>query len=211
MSLIIEQVSLDDAELLFALRNEKEALENSFDQKPTTWTNHISWFKTKINDPTVRIYKIKESKNTSIIGVVRFEPKDDVFTVVSISLEKSARKRKISANVLNLALSEYKAEFTSALIAEIRKDNIASELCFQRCGFSLYDERQDRRVFIDKSAIINEIEKVRSRNNVNWMDLMRLAFRVAPHQAEEIFSRINNDDDAIATLLKKLTMQYTDQ
>ena len=32
----------------------------------------------------------------------------------------------------------------------------------------------------DKIKIINEIEKVRKHNNVNWMNLMKIAFIYAP-------------------------------
>ena len=37
---------------------------------------------------------------------------------------------------------------------------------------------------------IDQIEKVRSKNNKNWMDLYRLAFEVKPEKAVKI---INND------------------
>ena len=33
--------------------------------------------------------------------------------------------------------------------------------------------------------IIDEIEKVRTRNNANWMDLLRLAFTHAPEEARK--------------------------
>lgn len=52
--------------------------------------------------------------------------------------------------------------------------------------------------------IIDEIEKVRSKNNVNWMDLMRLAFTKAPDEARAIMSRVNGDDNRISQLLQKL-------
>ena len=52
--------------------------------------------------------------------------------------------------------------------------------------------------------IIDEIEKVRSRNNVNWMDILRLAFTHAPDEAKELMRKINVSDDEISALLKKL-------
>jgi len=52
--------------------------------------------------------------------------------------------------------------------------------------------------------IIDEIEKVRSRNNVNWMDILRLAFTHAPEDAKELMRKINISDDEISNLLKKL-------
>ena len=52
--------------------------------------------------------------------------------------------------------------------------------------------------------IIDEIEKVRTKNNVNWMDILRLAFKHAPEDASKIMRRINSDDKKISDLLKKL-------
>ena len=53
--------------------------------------------------------------------------------------------------------------------------------------------------------IINEIESVRSKNNVNWMDILKLAFKHAPNEAREIVNRINADDNKISSLLKELS------
>lgn len=52
--------------------------------------------------------------------------------------------------------------------------------------------------------IIDEIEKVRTKNNVNWMDILRLAFTHAPEDAKELMRKINTSDDEISDLLKKL-------
>ena len=53
-------------------------------------------------------------------------------------------------------------------------------------------------------SIIDEIEKVRTTNNVNWMDILRLAFTHAPEDAKELMKKINTSDDEISSLLKKL-------
>lgn len=34
----------------------------------------------------------------------------------------------------------------------------------------------------DKLKLIDEIEKIRAQNNVNWMDLLRLAFKSSPRR-----------------------------
>ena len=54
--------------------------------------------------------------------------------------------------------------------------------------------------------IIDEIEKVRTRNNVNWMDILRLAFTYAPEEAKEVMRKINTSDDKISDLLKNKKM-----
>jgi hypothetical protein len=52
--------------------------------------------------------------------------------------------------------------------------------------------------------IIDEIEQVRTRNNVNWMDVLRLAFRHAPDEARGLMKRVNAEDERISELLNKL-------
>ena len=51
--------------------------------------------------------------------------------------------------------------------------------------------------------IIDEIEKVRSKNNVNWMDVLRLAFKNAPNESKELMKKINQEDNRISELFKQ--------
>ena len=53
--------------------------------------------------------------------------------------------------------------------------------------------------------IISKIEKIRSKNNVNWMNILRLAFKLDSSSASKIMSKINYDDKKISNLLKKLS------
>ena len=54
-------------------------------------------------------------------------------------------------------------------------------------------------------TIINQIEKIRGKNNVNWMNILRLAFKYDPKGSAKIMSKIYSDDSKIAKLAKKLT------
>jgi len=53
--------------------------------------------------------------------------------------------------------------------------------------------------------IINKIEKIRSKNNVNWMNILRLAFKLDSNSAKKIMKKINYDDKKISNLLNKLS------
>ena len=53
--------------------------------------------------------------------------------------------------------------------------------------------------------IINKVEKVRSKNNINWMNILRLAFKHAPKEASRLMKKINSVDKRISFLLKKLS------
>jgi hypothetical protein len=54
------------------------------------------------------------------------------------------------------------------------------------------------------SKIIDQIQKIRSKNNVNWMNILKLAFKLDPKEASKIMKKINYDDKQISKLLKKL-------
>lgn len=56
----------------------------------------------------------------------------------------------------------------------------------------------------EKLSLIDEVEKVRTRNNVNWMDVLRLAFRSSPREAARLMQKINSEDGEISKLLAKL-------
>ena len=53
--------------------------------------------------------------------------------------------------------------------------------------------------------IIDKIEKIRTKNNVNWMDVLRLAFKNAPQESKKLMKKINNADNQISELFKKLS------
>jgi len=47
---------------------------------------------------------------------------------------------------------------------------------------------------------IDKIEKARKQNNVNWMDVLRLALRHAPDQTIKLMKIINAKDKKISSL-----------
>ena len=53
--------------------------------------------------------------------------------------------------------------------------------------------------------IIDEIEKVRTKNNMNWMDVLRLAFKHAPEEAKKLMKKIDYEDNRVSELVKKLS------
>ena len=54
-------------------------------------------------------------------------------------------------------------------------------------------------------SIIDEMEKIRSKNNVNWMDILRLAFKSSPSEAQALMKKIDHQDNRISELVKKLS------
>jgi hypothetical protein len=57
----------------------------------------------------------------------------------------------------------------------------------------------------DDLKIINEIQNIRAKNNVCWMDILKLAIKTAPKEAKKIMQKINKYDALISKLTKELT------
>lgn len=53
--------------------------------------------------------------------------------------------------------------------------------------------------------IISQIEKARSSNNINWMNVLRIAIKNNPKETIKILKKINTKDGEISKLLKKLS------
>ena len=52
--------------------------------------------------------------------------------------------------------------------------------------------------------IIDDIENVRKKNNSNWMDILRIAFKFSPKETAKVMSKIYFQDSKISKLSKKL-------
>lgn len=52
--------------------------------------------------------------------------------------------------------------------------------------------------------IIDHIAAARERNNLNWIEILRIAMEHAPEKTKRTLLRINKTDDRISALTKKL-------
>jgi hypothetical protein len=53
-------------------------------------------------------------------------------------------------------------------------------------------------------SIINRIQKIRSANNKNWMDLLKLSLKLDFNSTTKIISKIYEDDTRICQLVNNL-------
>ena len=58
--------------------------------------------------------------------------------------------------------------------------------------------------------IINEIQLIRSKNNINWMNILKIAFKYAPEKTRKVFKEIAKEDTSIIDLSKELADNKSD-
>tara|TARA_B100000989_G_C19214154_1_gene333092 strand:- start:317 stop:517 length:201 start_codon:yes stop_codon:yes gene_type:complete len=54
------------------------------------------------------------------------------------------------------------------------------------------------------NIIFNQIEKLRAKNNRNWMDLLRLSFKSNPEETIKIVNSILSKDEKLISLAQSL-------
>lgn len=52
--------------------------------------------------------------------------------------------------------------------------------------------------------LVNQIQRIRSKNNKNWMDLLRLSYETNPKKTLKILSNIISKDQALVRLARQL-------
>ena len=52
--------------------------------------------------------------------------------------------------------------------------------------------------------LVNQIQKIRSKNNKNWMDLLRLSLKLDFNSTSKILKEICKDDKKISNLAQKI-------
>ena len=57
-------------------------------------------------------------------------------------------------------------------------------------------------------TLLNKIEKVRSKNNKNWMDILRLAIKLDYKKTSNLIKQIYKHDSEISSLAKKIYQQH---
>jgi hypothetical protein len=58
--------------------------------------------------------------------------------------------------------------------------------------------------YLRSLKIVNQIQQIRSKNNKNWMDLLKLSLKLDPKKTTQILGQIYSYDQKISILAKKI-------
>ncbi len=60
---------------------------------------------------------------------------------------------------------------------------------------------------MNDDALLDQITRVRSQNNVNWMDLLRIALKADPKSTRQVMSKILICDLEVSRLLRAMATE----
>jgi ribosomal protein S18 acetylase RimI-like enzyme len=196
----LKKANIKDSNFFYNLRNDKQNRVNYVNSKFINYKDHKNWFRKALTKEI--IYKINFKKIDC--GYIRLERVKKNY-LVSICIQKKFRKKNIASKALSEI--EKKVPINSELRAIVKKNNFASKNLFDKLGYFLFMKNKKYLIMKknnNKIKIIDQIESIRGKNNVNWMDLLRLAYKKSPKESATIMSKIYRDDSKISKLVKKL-------
>jgi hypothetical protein len=207
MNIKLIKFNKNHEKFLLKFRNKKTFRKNSFATKKLSTIEHSIWFK-KFTGNVNNLGFIVQLKSKKI-GYVRYEYKDFYYEV-SIAIEPKYHKNGFASKTLLLSEKKLKKKL---IISKIIKNNKKSELFFKKNNYELIEKKTNYNVFIKfinsrsyhkEFKLIDEIQNIRKRNNVNWMNILKIAFSKAPNETKNVFKNIFIDDSLINKKSKKL-------
>ncbi len=206
MKILAKKISKSDLIFALQLRNIRSIRDNFFNTKVLSIKEHKKWFFKKINSKKDVFLIIK--KNNVKIGIIRYDKKEFYYHI-SISILPKYQSQNLGSLALTASEDILKK---GMIISNIKKNNKKSLNFFLKNGYSIISKDKkitlykviDRKESIKNIKLINQIQEIRKKNNVNWMDLLKIAFESSPVRTKKVFKNVFEDDKSINMISKKL-------
>ena len=134
--MIIQKITKRDLLDIWLWRNDKKSIYFSKNKKKITLEAHNKWFKKNLKNKKIKFYIgfIVEKNEKKKVGVIRFNIKSK-YALVSINLNPVMRGKSLSYILLAAGIKKFLKFKKIKLIAEIKKNNLASISCFLKNKF----------------------------------------------------------------------------
>lgn len=127
-----------DARDVFDWRNDPATRAASLSTAEVDWQTHQQWFGRALENPRLVMYLAEQQAEPQLIGMCRFDINEAADSAeVSINLNPLARGQRLAQPLLDGAIRTFSLEYGAVheLSAQIRAENQASRLIFERAGF----------------------------------------------------------------------------
>lgn len=134
--MIIQKATKKDSLDIWLWRNDKVSIFFSKNKKKINLETHYKWFEKNLKNPRVKFYigfLVNKSKKKKV-GIARFNIKNK-YVIVSVNLNPAMRGKSLSAILLSGAIKKFLKFKKKKLVAEIKKNNLASINCFLKNKF----------------------------------------------------------------------------
>ena len=143
-NLKIRPVNNEDVKLLHEWANDSDVRANSLSPDPIPFESHENWFKSKLESPNSYIYIIEIASNP--IGQIRFDLNENDQVEIDYSIDKNYRGQGLGKHIVALGIDQLRRSGREErIIAQVKRDNLASSRVFLSIGFteSDFSEKED--------------------------------------------------------------------
>jgi RimJ/RimL family protein N-acetyltransferase len=146
--MIIQKITKKDSLDIWQWRNDKKSIFFSKNKKKVTLDVHNKWFEKNLKNKKIKFYIgcIVNKKLKKKVGVVRFDIKNK-YALVSINLNPVMRGKSLSYILLAAGIKKFLKFKKIKLVAEIKKNNLASIKCFLKNGFYFFKSRNQHNFY----------------------------------------------------------------
>ena len=207
MIIKIKKATKKNIQFILKVRNQNISRKFSTDKKKIPYLEHYKWFKQNHLRKDFFLYIILVKKKQ--VGYVRVQ-KIEFKNFVSIAVLKNWQNFGIAKLALRYVEIEVQKNIRS-IYANVNRYNKNSISLFRGLNYKIYKIEKDK-IFKKKELnkfnylkLIQKIEKIRKKNNSNWMDILKIAFKYAPNETAKTMAQIYKEDSNISKLTKKLS------
>lgn len=135
--LTIRDLKEEDAKIIFDWANDTSTRANSLNSEPIKWEDHLRWLRIKLASDNAWFYILED--NGAPCSFVRFETKSDNNIYIGVVVSQEHRGKGIGKKAIEFGLENFFSVNQSPVLAQIKKENIASIKAFESNGFQLID------------------------------------------------------------------------
>jgi len=206
MNILTKKISKSDLRFTFLLRNNRLIRKQSFNSDVITYEKHKEWFFKKLNNKKSLFFIILNKKTK--VGVILYDKKEFYYEI-SISILPKYQLLNIGSDAL-ISSENYLKK--AMIISNVKKNNTKSLNFFKKNGYMAISENLKHTLYkvVNQTEnkknkyLIDQIQKIRKKNNVNWMDILRIAFESSPNKTKNVFKSIFTADQNVNIISKKL-------
>lgn len=123
-----------DVDLYYEWANDILVRQNSFNQNPVTYENHVKWFHSKLTSKECFFYLFMNGENRPV-GQVRIDKKGDE-VIIGVSIDEAFRGKSLGVEMIEKSSLDYLQKHPfETLVAYIKVENTASNTIFKKAGF----------------------------------------------------------------------------
>lgn len=135
MKIHFRMATIEDVDLYYKWSNDKKVRENSYQQNPVLYEDHVNWFTNKLASPNCYFFLFLNDQSNAV-GQVRIDQSKGEI-IIGISIDSQYRGYGLGVEMLNQACNSYLGKFPAAeIFAYIKEENKPSYHIFKKAGFT---------------------------------------------------------------------------